>query len=209
SHVGRLPAPGATGALASRSFLSALFAADSLERKHNTEAIEIGPNALASGRVVQYSPARAQAFDEVKDKVRGQFIAEWAAALAKAEGEAKLAAWQADPAGASFGAPVTVSRQDAQSQPPAVVDVALRADASKLPALVGADLGAQGFAVVRVLKSVPRTAPAADQAKQENQQLAQAVGAAENAAYYDMLKDRFKAEILVPRPSDLPAVPER
>jgi peptidyl-prolyl cis-trans isomerase D len=63
--------------------------------------------------------------------------------------------------------------------------------------------------VVRVLKSVPRTAPAADQAKQENQQLAQAVGAAENAAYYDMLKDRFKAEILVPRPSDLPAVPER
>jgi peptidyl-prolyl cis-trans isomerase D len=209
SHVGRLPATGATGALASRSFLGALFAADSLERKHNTEAIEIGPNALASGRVVQYSPARAQTFDEVKDKVRAQFVAEHAAALAKAEGEAKLVAWQADAAGASFGAPVTVSRQDAQAQPPAVVDVALRADAGKLPALVGADLGAQGYAVVRVLKSVPRTAPAADQARQENDQFAQAVGAAESAAYYDMLKQRFKAEILVPKPGDLPALSER
>jgi peptidyl-prolyl cis-trans isomerase D len=209
SHVGRLPAPGASGALASRSFLDALFAPDSLERKHNTEAIEIGPNALASGRVVQYSPARAQTFDEVKDKVRAQFVAERAAALAKAEGEAKLAAWRADPAGAGFGAPVTVSRQDAQAQPPAVVDVALRADAGKLPALVGADLGDQGYAVVRVLKSVPRTPPPADQAKQENDQFAQAVGAAENAAYYDMLKQRYDAEILVPKPGNLPAGSER
>jgi peptidyl-prolyl cis-trans isomerase D len=39
-------------------------------------------------------------------------------------------------------------------------------------------------------------------AKQENEQFAQAVGAAESAAYYDLLKGRFKAEILVPRPSD-------
>jgi peptidyl-prolyl cis-trans isomerase D len=28
------------------------------------------------------------------------------------------------------------------------------------------------------------------------------VAAAENAAYYDMLKSKFKAEILVPKPTD-------
>lgn len=202
SNVGRTPAPGVTGALASRNFLNALFAPDTLERKHNTEAIEIGPNQLASGRVTQYNPARALPFEEVKDKVRTLLVAERAAALAKSEGEAKLAAWQANPTGAAFGAPVTVSRLETQSQPPAIIEGALRADTSKLPTLIGTDLGAQGFAVVRVIKSVPRTPPAAEVAKQENEQFAQAVGAAENAAYYDLLKNRFKAEILVPKPAD-------
>lgn len=202
ANVGRTPAQGATGVLASRNFLNALFAPDTLERKHNTEAIEIGANQLASGRVVQYSPARTLPFDEVKDKVRTLLVAERAAALARAEGEAKLAAWKTDPAGASFGAPITVSRLETQSQPVPVIEVALRADTGKLPALVGADLGAQGYAVVRVIKSVPRTPPAPDMAKQENEQFAQAVGAAETAAYYNLLKNRFKAEILVPKPAD-------
>lgn len=202
SKVGRMPAPGAAGALASRNFLNALFAADSLERKHNTEAIEIGPNQLASGRVTQYSPARSLPFEEVKDKVRTQLVTERAAALAKTEGEAKLAAWQAKPADASFGAAVTVSRLETQSQPVPVIEGALRADPAKLPSLVGVDLGAQGYAVVRVNKTVPRTPPAPEAAHQETQQVAQAVAAAENAAYYDMLKSRFKAEILVPKPPD-------
>lgn len=202
NNVARTPAPGAAGVLASRNFLTALFAADSLERKHNTEAIEIGPNQLASGRVTQYTAARAQTFDEVKDKVRALLVAERSAALAKAEGEAKLAAWQAAPSDAGFGAPLTVSRLEAQAQPPAIIEGALRADTSKLPALSGIDLGTQGYAVVRVNKVVPRTPPAADAAKQESEQFAQAIGSAESTAYYNLLKDKFKAEILVPRPAD-------
>lgn len=202
SNVGRLPAQGATGALASRNFLNALFAADSLERKHNTEAIEVGPNQLASGRLVQYSAARVQSFDEVKDKVRAQLVAERAASLAKAEGEAKLAAWKSSAPEAAFGPSLTISRLETQSQPAPVIEGALRADTSKLPALVGVNLGAEGYAVVRISKVVPRTPPAADAARQETEQFAQAVGAAESVAYYNLLKDKFKAEILVPRPAD-------
>jgi peptidyl-prolyl cis-trans isomerase D len=200
--VTRTPAPGGTGPLASRNFLNALFAADSLERKHNTEAIEIGPNQLASGRVTQYTPARAQPFEEVKDKVRAQLVAERAGALAKTEGEAKLAAWQSNAAGANFGAALTVSRLETQSQPMPIIEAALRADPAKLPALVGVDLGTQGYAVVRVSKTVPRTPPAAEMAQQETQQVASAMSAAEAAAYYELLKSRFKAEILVPKPVD-------
>ncbi|WP_076998776.1 peptidylprolyl isomerase [Variovorax sp. KK3] len=200
--VARTPAPGATGALASANFLNALFAPDSLERKHNTEAIEIGPNQLASGRVIQYTAARAQPFEEVKDKVKAQLVAERASALAKTEGEYKLVAWQSNAAGANFGAAVTVSRLDAQSQPTPVIEGALRADPTKLPTLVGVDLGVQGYAVVRVVKEVPRTAPAPEVAQQEAQQYAMAAAAAETAAYYDLLKKRLKAEVLVPRPAD-------
>lgn len=206
TNVGRLPAPDAKGALANRAFLNAVFAPDSLERKHNTEAIEVGPSQLAAGRLVQHSPARELPFNEVKDKVRTQFVAESASALAKAEGEASLKTWQANPAGGNFGAPLTISRTETQSQPAPVIEAALRADTGKLPVLAGVDLGAQGFAVVRVNKTVPRAAPAADAARQETDQFAQAVAAAENAAYFDMLKARFKVEILVPKAAD-PVLP--
>ena len=83
-----------------------------------------------------------------------------------------------------------------------MVDSALRTDASKLPTLTGVDLGNQGYVVVRTVKSVPRTAPSAEVAKQEADQVTQAISTAENAAYYELLKQRFKAEILVPKPAD-------
>jgi peptidyl-prolyl cis-trans isomerase D len=206
ANVGRTPAPGANGPLASRNFLSALFAPDSLERKQNTEAIEVGSSQLASGRVTQYTAAHAVPLADVKAKIRAQLVTERAAVLAKTEGEAKLAAWTAKADGATFGSPMTVSRRDAQSQPLPVIDAALRADAGKLPALVGVDLGTQGYAVVRVTKIVPRTPPAPELAKQEQSQVGQSIASAEDAAYYDLLKARFKAEILVPKPADtLPA----
>jgi len=202
TNVGRTAAPGATGPLASRNFLSALFAPDSLDRKQNTEAIEVGSNQLASGRVTQYTPAHPMPLAEVKDKIRAQLITERAAVLAKTEGEAKLAAWTTKADGATFGAPVTVSRRESKNQPIAIIDAALRADASKLPALVGVDLGTQGYAVLRVTKVVPRTPSAPEQAQQENAQVGQSMAAAEDLAYYNMLKERFKAEILVPKPAD-------
>lgn len=202
SNVVRTPAPGATGVLANRNFLSALFAADSLNRKQNTEAIDVGSNQLAAGRVTQYTPAHPMPLAEVKDRIRAQLVTERAAVMAKAEGEAKLAAWTAKADGATFGAPVTVSRREVQAQPIAVIDAALRADASKLPAMMGVDLGTQGYAVVRVTKVVPRTPSAPEQAQQENAQVGQSVTAAEEVAYYNLLKERFKAEILVPKPAD-------
>ena len=209
TKVVRTPPPGATGVLANRNFLNALFAPDSLERKHNTEAIEIGPNQLAAGRVTQYSPARTLPFDEVKEQVRALVVNRRAAELARKEGEAKLAAWQADPKAAQLGAPVVLSRIDPQSQPPQVVDGALRADGSKLPAWVGVDLGAQGYAVLRVNKSVPREAAAPEVAQRESAQITQSVASAEDLAYYDLLKARYKAQIVVPRPTDSPAAGAR
>ena len=209
SGVTRTPAPDAKGALASRNFLAALFAPESLDRKHNTEAIEIGSNQLASGRVTQYSPARAVPFAEVKEKVRELLVAQRAAALAKAEGEAKLAAWQANVAGASLGTSILLSRAQAQSQSPALVEAALRADGAKLPAWVGVDLGNDGYAVMRVNKDVPRPASPAGVQQQERSQLAQATGGAEAAAYYEVLKDRLKVKILVPRPAESVAASAR
>lgn len=203
ANVRRTPAAGAAGALANPKFLSALFSPDSVEKKRNTEAVEIAPGTLASGRVAQYTPARTLPFAEVKDKVRERVVAVRAAELAKKEGAEKLAAWKANPASASLPAAVAVSRQETQQQPQAVIEAALRADPSALPAFAGVDLGEQGYAVVKVGKVLPREAPAADAAKLQSQQYAQWWASAENLAYYNLLKDRFKAQIKVAKPSGL------
>ncbi len=202
ANVTRQPQAGATGVLANPKFLNALFAPDAIEKKRNTEALEVGPSQLASGRIVQYTPAHTRPLAEVKDTVRQRWLAQRAAEEARKEGVAKLAAWKAAPASATgLAAPVVVSREQTQKLPVPLIDAALRADAGALPAFAGVDLGSQGYAIIKVEKVVPRDAPVEAAAKQQRDQYAQWWTSAESLAYYNSLKDRFKAEILVPKPA--------
>jgi peptidyl-prolyl cis-trans isomerase D len=136
--------------------------------------------------------------------VRERWVAERSALEARKDGEAKLAAWKAAPATATLPAALVVSREQTQQLPNEVVDAALRADLSALPAkpvLVGIDLGTQGYAIVKVNKLVAREAPAEAVVKQGREQYTQAWTAAENLAYYNGLKQRFKADITVSKPA--------
>jgi peptidyl-prolyl cis-trans isomerase D len=204
ANVTRTPVPGAAGALANPKFLGSIFNPDSIEKKRNTEAVEIGANQLAAGRVVQYAPARTRPLAEVKDQVRLRWLAERGAAEAKKDGAAKLAAWKAAPTTAVLAAPLAISREQSQQLPTQIVDAAMRADFVNAPSFAGVDLGPEGYAVVKVNKTLPREAPAEAMTKQGREQIAQAFTAAENQAYYNVLKERFKAEILVDKPG--PAV---
>jgi peptidyl-prolyl cis-trans isomerase D len=99
---------------------------------------------------------------------------------------------------------VVLSRVETRNQPLPVVEAALRVDPAALPGWAGVDLGNDGYVVAKVNKVIPRPAPAPQMAQQERQEYAQAWATAENLAYYNMLKDRFKAQILVPKPADEP-----
>jgi peptidyl-prolyl cis-trans isomerase D len=201
TNVRRTPVQGATGALANPKFLSALFAPDSLEKKRNTEAVEIAANTLAAGRITQYTPARALPFGEVKDRVRERVVAARAAELAKKDGMEKLAAWKANPASATLPAAVGVSRQETQNQPQAVIEAALRADPGALPVFTGVDLAEQGYAIVKVNKLLPRETLAPEAVKLQSRQYAQWWASAETLAYYNLLKERYKAKIMVAKPT--------
>ena len=192
----RAPAPGATGALANTKFLTALFGDDAVQKKRNTEAVETGPNQLVSGRVTQHSPARTLPLAEVRTAVRDKLVAARAADLARKDGQARLAAWKAKPADMTAPA-IVVSREQAQAVPAAVLSASLQADPLTLPAVVGVDLGSEGYAVVKVNRIVSRAAPDEAAAKQARGQYAQMWAAAENQAYYRVLKERYKATISV------------
>ncbi len=202
--VTRTPVPGATGAFANAKVLEALFSSDSVQNKRNTEAVEVGPSQMASGRITEYTPAKTLPLDEVRAKVRTLYIAEKAAELARKEGEAKLAEYTAKPeAAAGLTAPAVISRDTPMNMPRPLIDAALRANTDKLPAWTGVDLGGeQGYAVVKVNRIVPRDKAEPQRAQQERMQLMQWWSTAEGMAYYAMLKDRFKVEMKVARPSE-------
>jgi peptidyl-prolyl cis-trans isomerase D len=200
NNIQRKAGAEATGVLANPKFLTALFAPDAVDKKRNTEAVEIGSNQLASGRIVQYTPARTLPFDQVKDKARERLLAVQGAELARKEGTEKLAAWQAAPAAATLPEAISIARDQSQKINPVIIDAALRADTTKLPVFVGVSLGEQGFAVIKVNKLLEREAKA-DSTKQDRQQYTQWWTNAEAMAYYNSLKERFKAEIKVTKPS--------
>jgi peptidyl-prolyl cis-trans isomerase D len=200
--VTQTPAAGAQGALANPKFLDALFSADVLGSKHNTEAIEIGANALASGHVTQHTAAHAKSFDEVKATVREQYVNDQGAQQARAAGEKQLKDWTDKPDSATaLPAAVTLSRQDTHGEPPSVVEAVMRADPAKLPAFVGVDLGAAGYSIARVNKVLKATAPTAAEAQENRTLYDQLWSAAESQSLYAYLEARYKAKILVPVPT--------
>ena len=203
SNVVRQPdatKPPAVGVLTNPKLLAAIFSPDSVEKKRNTEAVETAPNQLAAARITQYAAARTLPFADVRTSVREKLVAQRSIELAKKDGADKLAAWKASPAPATLPAAVVVSRDQPQNVPQQVLEAALRADTAALPVIMGIDLGAQGYAVLKVNAAVARTVPADPVAKQELAQYSQGWTGAENLAYYNLLKERFKAQIKVPKP---------
>ena len=207
--VQRTPAAGAQGPLASSRFLDALFAADALTHKRNTDAIEFGPNKLVAGRVVEHTPARPLPLAEVRARVRDALVAERAAALAREAGEQRVAALRQAPEQA-LPVEATVSRAQPAGLPNAVVDAVLKADATKLPAAIGVDLGSDGYVVVKVTQVLPRD-PAQGSPEALRAQYAQAFAAAEAAAYLQALNKRYKVEVkpAADVPADTPGAPLR
>jgi peptidyl-prolyl cis-trans isomerase D len=148
-------------AMGSAKFVQALFSPESIQSKRNTEAIEVGPNALMAGRIVEYKPAAPKPFAEVKDEIRQQLIHQRASELAVKTGGEKLALLEAGKdAGVAFDKPVTLTRNQAQ---PGVTAEALKkifdAGERKLPEYAGASNERGGFSIYRIDKVIAPPAP--------------------------------------------------
>lgn len=183
--------------------LQAVFASSALTNKQVGDPVNVDTNAVVLFRVTDHQPEHVQAMDAVKDQLIQDYVQSKAAELAKAAGQAQLQKWKQNPAAATFVTPpVMVSRVNSQQQPIAVLDAALRADPAKLPALEGADLGLQGYGIVRVDKTVAADAQmAAAMQAQYAPAVQQGVAQALVQAYLDALRKTLKVTINVPAPA--------
>ncbi|MEY3782705.1 MAG: hypothetical protein RIS97_883 [Pseudomonadota bacterium] len=200
ANVTRPAAIGATGVLANPKFLNAIFSADAIEKKRNTEAFELASKQLVSGRISQYTAARTLPLADVKDRVREKLVVVRSFELAKKEGMEKLAAWKAAPATAVMPTAVEIARNQPQNLPAQIVEAALKAETSKLPEFVGVELAGRAYYVTKINKVLPPVVADDATAKQGRVQVSQAWVAAEDQAYYDMLKERFKTDIKMAKP---------
>jgi peptidyl-prolyl cis-trans isomerase D len=192
--VGHAAAPAGNGVISSQKFIDAVFGNDALRNKRNTEAVETAPYTLAAAHVLQYSPAHLLPFAEVKDHVRELVVQTQAAAMARKDGEARLAQLKQGGDASGLPAPVVISRAKPEGQPKPLVDAVLNADAAKLPGYLGVDLGNEGYAVVRLDKVLPPDAND-ELTKSLTERYAAGWGAAEAQSYYESLKKRFKTEV--------------
>ncbi|KFI07699.1 SurA N-terminal domain-containing protein [Massilia sp. BSC265] len=178
-------------------FLAALFGTDAVKNKRNTEAVEVSPSVLISGRVVEFKPATKRPLPEVDAVIRQRVTLEEAARLARAAGEQKLAAAKASGDAAGFGEPKVVTRSQEPTINTTAAIAVLKADTTKLPAYVGVDIPGQGYGVYRINKVSQPANPDLNRRKQEAQQISGLVGQAELFNYVEALKTKAKAKINV------------
>lgn len=186
-------APG-SGPFANPKLLAALFSSDAIQQHRNTDAIEVEPGVLVAARVAEHQAAKQRPFEEVKAEVERRVARQEAAALARKDGAAKLAALaKGEDAGLKWSAPKTISRRDPQGVQPDAMQKVMALNASKLPAYTGADRGEQGFVIYRVSKVVE--ADAATPLPDELARLDGQLGNEQTEAYISALRARAKIEL--------------
>jgi peptidyl-prolyl cis-trans isomerase D len=175
------------GPLDNPKLLAALFSSDAIEKKRNTDAVEVAPGALVSARVIEHQPVTQRKFEDVKAEITEKLRRRVAAELARKDGEAQLAELRkGGDAGLMWGAAKSVSRREPQGLGADALTPIVSADVSKLPAYVGLTQEA-GYVIYRISKVSDVAPPAGGQTEAR---AGQVYGAAQYEAYLASLRER-------------------
>jgi peptidyl-prolyl cis-trans isomerase D len=179
-------------------FLEKLFSDDTLKNKRNTEAVEVAPQTLVAGRIVEFKPASKKPLAEVEGLIKQRVTMEEALKAAKKAGEEKLAAAKKSGDATGFGEARTISRAKPEGISPAAFAAVMKADAAKLPAYVGVEIPGAGYGVYRINKVGQPAEQDKARREQEAQRISQVVAQQEMTGYVDALKQKAKVKILRP-----------
>ncbi len=186
---------GAPPLLANPKLIAEIFSDNTIKAKRNTAAIEVAPSVLVAARVLEHKPADQRPFESVRAQIEQRYKREEAMKLATADGEAKLkAAREGKDGGLKWPAPLAVSRQKPGGLAPQVLDRVFRADAKKLPAVVGVATPL-GYSLVKITKVIEVEAIDEDKRKGLAEQLRQTVAMSELESVLKGLKQRIGVEV--------------
>ena len=137
---------------------SALFNAESVKSKQNTEAIEVQPGTLVAARVIEHRPQRLRPLADVAAAIEAKLRAEQSARLLVQKGDAMIAALkQGEEAGANWSAFRVVNRQPSAEFDPAGLKAVFRVSTETLPAYTGFARPDGAYRIVRVTRVVDAT----------------------------------------------------
>ncbi len=184
----------------SQKFVDALFAPESVASKRNTDAIEVAPNTLIAGRIVDHKAAATRPLDEVKDEIRAQLTRRDAAALAQKAGAARIAALDAGKTdrevALAFSKPTELLRtQVGPGMPPDALVKVFEADPKKLPAYVGSPNERGGYSIYRITRVIEPDKLDPARVKLASARIGDQVGRELLTAYLAGLKSRADVKI--------------
>lgn len=183
------------GPLANAKVLAALFSDDAIKNKRNTEAIEVAPSTLLAAHVVEHSPATVKPFETVKAEIETLLKSQKQSAMAKGAGEAQLAELQKGGKDAlAWSAVKTMTRQQVQAMPIPALQALFKADAQKLPAYVGTELGGS-YMIYKIVKATQPEKLDEEKRKSIRDEYTTIVAQQDVAAYMASLRQRYKIEI--------------
>lgn len=192
--ITRTPVPGSP--LGSEKFLNAAFSEDVLKNSRNSEVVEVAQGVLMTARLLEHKPTATRPFEEVQAEIRKRLVEDEARKRAVADGRAKLEKLRkGEDAGIAWGKPVVVGRNDPKGLGESAFKEAFRADASKLPAFVGAEDTKLGYQLIRVTAVNEPAEISAEARKAAADQLRRIVSQEQITDYVATLKRRVDVKI--------------
>ena len=130
---------------------AALFSAESIKSKQNTEAIEVAPGTLVAARVVEHRAARLRPLAEVSALIESKLREEQSRRLLTQKGEAAIQALEkGEEPGLDWSAFQVVGRQPSAVLDPEGARAVFRAATDKLPAYTGFARPDGSYRIVRI-----------------------------------------------------------
>ncbi|MDR3299692.1 MAG: SurA N-terminal domain-containing protein [Candidatus Accumulibacter sp.] len=186
----------ALGPLDNDKVLAALFSEDAIKNRRNTEALEVASNTLLSARVTEHAAAALHPFDAVKDGIEQTLKNDEAVKQAASAGEARLAELQKGEDQVAWSETRVLSRQQARQSPlpAAALQAIFKADARKLPAYAGVNVG-DGYALFRITEVARPDKIDEDQLNALKNEYANLVAQEDLSVYLASLRSRCKIDI--------------
>jgi peptidyl-prolyl cis-trans isomerase D len=175
--------------------IDATFAPDSVEKHHNTKALDIGSSSLISVHVTQYAPSAVRPLEEIRPAIQAKLQRTAAARLAHEAGEARLAQLRKVPDDAGFEPVHDLGRRDTAFLPAKAITAVMAEPADKLPVYIGVEQSDGAYAIVRVL-GVTHADPGSDADRATlDKSLSDRIVNGEQQGYVQALRERFDARV--------------
>jgi peptidyl-prolyl cis-trans isomerase D len=197
-HLARAVAPSDKARIFTPAVLEATFAVDSVEKHHNTKAIDVGGNTLVAVHVTAYTPSATPPLDVLKPSIKTKLEHAAAVELAHKAGETRLADLKKAADDKGFEAQRDLGRRDGQVLPESLINTIMSLAADKLPTYVGAELPDGNYAVVHVLAASMADAPDPKLVEERLSALTQRAASSDEGAYVSALRDRLGAKVTRP-----------
>lgn len=198
------PSANATGVLANTAFLTTVFAPQTLDSKMNTQAIQASPTELAAARVLNYTAAHVQPFEQVESDVAKRAVLAKELELLNADAQKTYEEWEKAPANvASAEEALTISLMEPYATKMAIAQTVFeQASAAQLPQVLLVNLGGQGAAIVMVEKIEDEEKPDENLVQYVKGNVENSNQNAQLESYLNYLHRKYKVKVY---PANLPS----